>query len=225
MHSIYEHLDACDSCRAYLEELERERADLGERLPSSAFTREVRKRAVGVRNTTPILRLALVGGLLLILAVSVGLWRFDLSDTTRSMGGLVLTTFLKHGDRVTQIEDRARIEAGDAVRFKLQLPQDGYLSIFFMDAAGRLSWYLPESQEDLPKSVRAGEFILEDSARFDDATDDERAFVVFRPEIYRPVELALQIQTAWKQAQRFDFGDPGWIPPVDDLKSVFFTRK
>lgn len=227
--AVGQHIEACDQCRAYLAELAQERDDLQSRLPARPFVREISQRA-GKPEARTGLRLPAwayaLGACLVAAVLAVVLWWGPASrDTIRTMGKFQVSVFVKRGDSVDLVGVSARIAEGDSVRIHLVSPRTTYVTVFFMDDSGKISWYLPSSGSDAPLEIPSGETTLPASARFDASPRDERAFVFHATETFVPAEVAGRLQAAWRQSGSSDFADDGWFAGIENLHSVLFIRK
>jgi hypothetical protein len=226
---VGQHIETCKQCRAYLAELTQERDDLQARLPARPFVREISERA-GKPEAPRGFRLpawAFALGACLVTAVLAFLlwWEPAPRDTIRTMGPLQVSVFVKRGDSVDPVGAFARISEGDSVRIHLVSPRVAFVTVFFMDDSGKISWYLPSSGLDAPLEIPAGETTLPASARFDASPQDERAFVVHATETFVPAEVAGRVQAAWRQSGSSDFANGSWLAGFDNLHSILFMRK
>ncbi|HKA42698.1 MAG TPA: zf-HC2 domain-containing protein [Burkholderiales bacterium] len=147
------HLEACPGCRdavaATRAACQRfERAVLRQRVPPLA-----RPRRLWVSLLAPALALA---------ALVVVARRHEPSVSVK--GGPALHVVAKRGESVFPVEPRARLRAGDQLRFAVEPAGWTYLAIGSIDAAGHASIYYPSQRLPTGTSVTLQASIVLDAA-------------------------------------------------------------
>lgn len=192
--TLLAHLEACPACQRQREH----RRSLAEQFASEVLPRSlpvIRERL----SSRPRHRRRIVGwwlalaaapcGLVLVLALvrghhlstSVGQGGADRGDlAVKGDGGLV--AYVRHGSKVTRLVPGSVLQAGDAVRFALEVRGNAYLLIAGVDGAGGTSAYYPFGRwQSVPVTDR-GRFEVPGSVVLDDSAGPERIFAFLSPE-------------------------------------------
>jgi hypothetical protein len=171
------HVAGCAACAARLDALRREadafRADA--RLPplvarteqAVASVSSPRRRRIRRWASASVTALAAAAALLL-------LWTRPPPPELRAKGGLQLDVFCKRpSGRVEQLLLSGSAAAGDALRFAVATPLDGFVAVLSVDAAGAVSSYAPDAPALAP--IAAGPSrALDGSVELDETVGRER---------------------------------------------------
>jgi hypothetical protein len=194
------HLNDCQSCRAVRDEIESNAAEyesraeehlarLLERLEAERPATEVVPLAPRRRSRVATVAIA-VGGLaaaaVLALVLVPALLEpsdTDLQGDIRFKGQLAVELVAKRGARQFRVTEGAELVAGDAIRFVVSTGAPGWISVFSIDGAGRLSPFYPDSDPATdPEPLRlgaSGRHELPGSIILDDSLGHEDIVVVF----------------------------------------------
>jgi len=205
------HVDACEQCQRFLAELAEATSSCLRSVPTERVLDAVsdarRRRARLMRWT----QLSVMGALAALLLVLVSPW-----DTTPvRLKGVGLSVQRKRGNQVLVMDSGTGIRAGDSLRIVVTLPKESSVSIWSIDAQGRVDRLGPAGG----RSLSAGEHALPESA------------VVESP----CVDLWLVLMTGAKAEPRFHDATrdaaqkqiaPGeaWVPPGALVKSFRCER-
>lgn len=128
----------------------------------------------------------------------------------RIKGGPLLQVWAARGERVFRLEEGARLQAGDRIRFVVERGEAGpYLLIASRDGAGTVSVYFP-AQGERSEAVEAGPRELPGAIELDATPGTERLFAFFSE---RPLEAG-EVRRALGR----------WpAPPALDARLVAFT--
>lgn len=224
------HIAQCPECRAYLDELDAERARFEASGPALAGAAPLRATAPR-RSFWSLRRSLIVGGALaaaVTLALTAPLARHLRDDGLRTMGPDVSpTVFIKSGSVVRPLAGEvAEVTAGDAARVVLRSESPGSVVVFFVDEHGAVSWLVPTRVDAPALLVGAGETALPGSAVFDAGPSRERLVLIFGSVPLAPADEVEAVLAARQHAPGVDFADASWLPARPDrrLFSVLFTR-
>ncbi len=173
MPEVVAHLPGCETCRAYLTELEADRAAFKVRYPTEAL---VAKHAVA----RPATRRWWVFGLGFAAATALALglvWRSRPIDDDVQLKGGAFSVLVQSKDGAPRVvASGASLRAGEALSFRYVVPVDGYLAILDRDERGT-SVFVPSG------AVKAGgSELVPGSVVLDDALGPEWIVAVFSPQ-------------------------------------------
>ena len=159
------HLETCARCSEALEAM-RPREPLP---PLRAVRPQPRRRSI--RWVAAGAGLAAAASLLLVLRPSL--------PRERSKGsGFALGMYVQHGGEVRRAAAHEEVAPGDAVRFTVTAPADGYVAVLSLDAQGRGSIYYPAGPKAAP--VQAGsDMALPLGTKLDATVGEERIVGLF----------------------------------------------
>lgn len=112
----------------------------------------------------------------------------------RSKGaGFALGMYVQHGGEVRRAGAGEEVAPGDAVRFVVTVPADGYVAVLSLDAQGRGSIYYPAGPRAAPVS-RGSDLALPLGTRLDATVGEERIVGLFcaAPVELEPLRAALE---------------------------------
>jgi len=196
---VEEHVAACAECRAALDEIDANVAEYGARAddhlaqlmdriarePAAAEVvplRARRSRLVPVAIAAGSLAAAAVLALVLVPVLTGPDAGGDRPDVLFK-GSLAVEIVAKRGADQFLVTDGAGLRPGDAIRFVVTTGEPGWLTVFSIDAAGRLSPFYPDSEpSDDPEPLwiaRAGRQELPGSIILDDSRGHEEIVVIF----------------------------------------------
>jgi len=161
---IRAHLKTCAACRETAESM-RPR----ELLPPLRAVPSRPRRSI--RLVAAVAGVAAAAGVLLILRPS--------GPRERSKGsGFALGMYVQHGGEVRRAGSGEAIAPGDAVRFTVTAPSDGYVAVLSLDAQGRGSIYYPAGSRAAPL-VAGSDVALPLGTRLDSSVGEERIVGLF----------------------------------------------
>lgn len=169
---VREHLKTCARCSQAVQSM-RPREPLP---PLRAVPMRPRSRAI--RLVAAAAGLAAAASVLLVLRPP--------GPRERSKGsGFALGMYVQHGGEVRRAASGEEVAPGDAVRFTVTAPADGYVAVLSLDAQGRGSIYYPTGPRAAPVSA-GSDVALPLGTRLDATVGAERIVGLF---CASPVEL------------------------------------
>jgi hypothetical protein len=192
------HVAGCGACSGAIAEMRAAAARFVAARPPAVFARTVegRARAAGRRRAVGG-GFALVGVAAAVLIVTgPHLRRADVqtpgavkrpvgSTRTKGAGPIDLRLFVsRHGEDAQPFDPAAPLHPGDVLRFAATVPDDGYVVVLDLDAAGRISRYHPAQPGGSKRGgpIRRGQAFLPESIHLDDFVGDELIVLAFSPE-------------------------------------------
>lgn len=172
------HVDGCAECQTQLAQLTTLQRDFLAARPTERFLQQLETRRQPSRRPrwlAPVLSLAAV-------ALVVALLPKDHGSGVTLKG--LSTVSLKRGTEVTPAGIDTRLAPGDALRFTVHAPTDGYAVVLERDGAGHVSVVAPFDAK-APHFVNAGTSELPDSAVLDEVRGRDTFFTVFAPQPFR----------------------------------------
>jgi hypothetical protein len=118
-----------------------------------------------------------------------------------------------------------RVAEGDALRVEVSAARRAWVCAFFLDAEGKVSWYVPAPGSTEPWVLEPGSAALPGSAVFDAALAPELLVVVQRPEPFSPAQLAQSVREAWLSQSGAPFTSSAWLPPEPGLSSSLVLKR
>jgi predicted anti-sigma-YlaC factor YlaD len=197
---VESHVARCEACRAVIDEINanvaeyESRADdhlanLMRRIEGEPDEAEVvplapRRRSRVVTVTIAVGALAVAAMLALVLVPTlIGTDETAGRDEILFKGSLAVEIVAKRGPDQFRVIDGTELRAGDAIRFVVDIGAAGWISVFSIDAAGRLSPFYPDTDPDGdPEPLRldrAGSHELPGSIILDESRGHEEIVVVF----------------------------------------------
>lgn len=135
-------------------------------------------RAVPLRPRSRAIRLAAAGAGLAA-AASVLLMLRPPGPRERGKGsGFALGMYVQHGAGVRRAAPGEEVAPGDAVRFTVTAPADGYVAVLSLDGLGRGSIYYPAGPRAVPVSA-GSDVALPLGTRLDATVGEERIVGLF----------------------------------------------
>jgi hypothetical protein len=197
---VEDHIERCEACRAVIREIDAHAAEYESRAddhlarlmrhiesePGSAevVPLEPRRRSRVVTVTIAVGGLAAAA--MLALALVPALTDTDETEDRAEIlfkGALAVEIVAKRGADQFLVVDDIELRAGDAIRFVVSTGSAGWISVFSIDAAGRLSPFYPDtdpaSDPEPLRLGRAGKHELPGSIILDDSRGHEEIVVVF----------------------------------------------
>jgi hypothetical protein len=177
---IRAHARGCRSCSDAIESM-RPREPLP---PLRAVALRPRSRAI--RWVAAGAGLAAAASVLLVLRPS--------APRERGKGaGFALGMYVQHGGEVRRAGSGEEVAPGDALRFTVTAPADGYLAVLSLDPQGRGSIYYPAGSRAVPVSA-GSDLALPLGTRLDATVGEERIVGLFcaSPVELEPLRAALE---------------------------------
>jgi hypothetical protein len=197
------HVEGCTSCAAQVKSMQAMTAEFLAARPEERFVKQLDARAAQQpRRRSPLLAFAGALGAL-VLAAGVTQWLRPAGVTMK--GGLTHIT-LKRGEQISSLGASSKLAAGDALRFSVLAPHDGYAVVLERDSTGKVTVVAPFDAKE-PKAVNQGTSVLPDSAVLDATPGAETFITVFST---RAFDLPAVVQSA----QRIDLQCDGCLVEV-----------
>jgi hypothetical protein len=140
----------------------------------------------------------------------------------RRKGGAGLTVIRRSPDgRIDELAADSPVHPGDAVRFRVSAPEDGFVGVLGIDAAGVVSPYAPAGPA-LEPIAGGPAVVLDGSIILDDTLGPERIVAVFCAEARLVDALLAEARAALARAD----GDPLGVRPATSCPevSLVFTK-
>jgi hypothetical protein len=150
-------------------------------------------RAVPVRPRSRAIRLAAAAAGLAAAASVLLMLRTPVPRERSKGSGFALGMYVQHGGEVRRAAAGEEVAPGDAVRFTVTAPADGYVAVLSLDAQGRGSIYYPAGPRAAP--VPAGSDVaLPLGTKLDATVGEERVVGLFcaSPVELEPLRAALE---------------------------------
>ncbi len=192
--AVERRVQSCEHCRARLEALRLDAEQARAALPELPGGRQPRGGWVGL--------MAVAAGLLLALSLA---WALVLTDDgsgssdsdriahTRTKGRARMTAYVRRGERVFRLGDKA-LQEGDGIAFAYTSPQDSHLAVFDIDG-GHVALLHPGGPLTLP--VEAGVDVeLGLAVELDGSLSEERIVAVFCSDPAATAELEASLEAA-----------------------------
>lgn len=188
---VQAHVTSCSSCTTQLDALRAQATAFVAARPTERFQTQLASRANVSQSKTPRAWLAAVT----VAAMAAVLWLVvpqPHDDSGITLKGSMTSITLKRGELQRPATPDLRLEPGDALRFSLHVPHDGFAVVFERDVTGKVTVVAPFAATS-PAAVNAGTQTLPDSAVLDAVRGPERFTTVFsdRPFDVQAVSTAL----------------------------------
>ncbi|MDD5308788.1 MAG: hypothetical protein PHU25_15850 [Deltaproteobacteria bacterium] len=202
-HDVARHIEACESCAHALEDL-RKNADAYLAREDDHLARLRDRVAAERRAGTKHRWLAAAGLAAALAAIAFAIpWARAPEPVVRYKGVMAFEVVAKRGDRQFRVEPGARLAKNDALRFVVFTSRGGYVSVFSVDATGRVSPFYPDKDaaaEPSPMALRgAGRHELPDSIILDGFVGDEYIVVVFSVKRFARGEVEERVRRAFRE--------------------------
>jgi len=174
------HLTGCARCRTALDEL---RAGSEERLPPLRVVPLSPRSRVRIRAAAAAVGIAAAASLLVMVR----------PFGVRTKGSFALAMYVDHAGEVRRAAPGEVVALGDAVRFAVSAPADGYVAVLSLDPKGRAFVYFPAGGR--AERVQAGSDLpLPLGTRLDETVGEERIVGLFCPSAVELEPLRLQLE-------------------------------
>lgn len=194
--AITKHVDGCADCHGYVSALVEERDAFNRMRPPEQFLArlERREKAKPARSSwfTRFLPAVALAGLALVVVTQL--------PDDKSNGVLVkgdeLRVVYRRGETAepVQVQEDARLRAGDALRFSFDAPEDGHLLILDLDGTGSASVFYPMSGTRSAPIKEGDKTFLPGSVVLDAAPGPEWLVAVFSPKPLDAAPLLAQLR-------------------------------
>jgi hypothetical protein len=208
------HVSTCEVCRARISALREERERFLRARPARAFRARVEAQAVRPSWWERPWRWALVPALALVALVLHGvLPEGPASIRYKGVAPLRWEVLVSREGRPAEaFPEGMPLRPGDVLRFRVVLPERGYVFIANLDAAGQFSRYYPVDGAPTV-ALEPGEHVLPGSVVLDDVQGEERVMVFLSPEPLEAQEVEASLHRAFARAGGLRFEDPGLPVP------------
>ncbi|WNG33758.1 DUF4384 domain-containing protein [Archangium violaceum] len=217
---VEEHVRVCAACQARVAALREERARFLQARPARAFAARIleRERRVSWWRRPVWAFGALPAAVALALVLLVVLPRAMRPD--EQPGGSppvhlkgapavrmeVLVS--REGQPAMPMPEGEPLLPGDTLRFRVVVPEKGYVFIANQDDAGHFTRYFPtEGSRSVP--LASGEHLLPGGVVLDDWRGEERITLLFSPEPLEERDIEATLRRAFEQAGGLRFEDSG----------------
>lgn len=223
LSTVEQHLQTCKDCSDFLAHLSLQRDQLLAARPPAAFARNVFEKAQPAatqpRVWLPWMLTALATAAALLAIIT---WRAPSSDL-RTMGAEDVALHLNHNGKVSRVGTTAEVHHGDALQVVLTLTRPTYVSIFFVDSSGSISWLVPSADNLAPQLSGPGTWTAPASAVFDASPKPEHIVVVRRRALYAPKDVAALVR-AGVPTNANEFKNGAWLRDIDGGFSALFVK-
>jgi hypothetical protein len=182
------HLGSCDRCAAVFADIASARSELLGADPQAASlraarsiletVRQRRQRRRWLRFLAPAFLIPATAALLFVVKPMLLSPGHTPAGGITAMGGLVVETYCKRGDKVFLAADGQDFLAGDRLRFAYTSDRPGYLLVFGVDDQGRIFPYYEEGSLRGVQAEAGARILLPGSVELDDHKGWERVYAV-----------------------------------------------
>jgi hypothetical protein len=219
------HVSACEVCQARIAALRDERARFLRARPARAFSARVLARAarpswwerprVWAWAMVPALALAALAlhGALPRAGASGG--PLEGAASIRYKGAAPVrweVLVSREGRPAVAFPEGMPLRQGDVLRFRVVLPERGYVFIANLDEAGQFTRYYPADSVHA-EALELGEHVLPGSVVLDDARGEERVMVFVSPAPLEAREIEAALRQAFERAGGLRFEEAGLPVP------------
>ncbi|WNG54858.1 DUF4384 domain-containing protein [Archangium gephyra] len=217
---VEEHVRACAGCQARVAALREERARFLQARPARAFAARIEEQARRVPWwRRPVwafgaLPAAVAVALVLLVVVPRGVPRGGETGDgfpvkLKGAPGVRLEVLVsREGQPAVPFPEGAPLLPGDTLRFRVAVPERGYVFIANQDGEGRFTRYFPASgSRSVP--LEPGEHLLPGGVVLDDWRGEERITVLFSPEPLEERDVEASLRRAFERAGGLRFEDTG----------------
>ncbi|MFY0564268.1 hypothetical protein ACN28E_10495 [Archangium lansingense] len=217
---VEEHVRACASCQAHVAALREERVRFLQARPARAFAARIEERARRVPWwRRPIWAFgALPAAVAVALVLLVVLPRVaprdgeaggELPVRLKGAPAVRLEVLVsREGQPAVSLPEGEPLLPGDALRFRVTVPERGYVFISNQDGAGQFIRYFPASgSRSVP--LEPGEHLLSGGVVLDDWRGEERITLFFSPEPLEERDIEAALRRAFERAGGLRFEDTG----------------
>jgi hypothetical protein len=134
----------------------------------------------------------------LALLASVGVTQLVTRGSGVTLKGGLTSITLKRGEAISSVAPGSTLAPGDALRFSVRAPRDGYALVLEKDGTGKVTVVAPFGAKE-PFAVPAGTIVLPDSAVLD-AVRGQETFVTLFSE--RPFDVERAVAALQRGAPR-----------------------
>lgn len=195
--AIRQHLPGCEACQKRLAANSfAAQPAFDERLMLAGLRRKLDEKQASQARARRWLRGLGLGGFSLAAAVGVvamifaapRLFRTELTDpsqpeSVRIKGAPVLHVYLRRGDQQEEVLSGARFRPGDGIRFVVDLPAAGAVTVVGVESSGSLYVAWPRASSQDPTRLPAGKAqMLPGGMTLDESTGRETLYLVHCPQ-------------------------------------------
>ncbi|WP_225409615.1 DUF4384 domain-containing protein [Stigmatella hybrida] len=215
------HVSACAACQARIAALREERARFLQARPARAFAARVLEQTARPSwwERPRLWALAMVPALALVaLALQGALPGPGASSgpaSIRYKGAAPVrweVLVSREGQPAVAFPEGMPLREGDVLRFRVVLPERGYVFIANLDEAGQFTRYYPADSAHAV-ALEPGEHVLPGSVVLDDVQGEERVMVFVSPTPLEAQEVEASVRQAFERAGGLRFEDPGLPVP------------
>lgn len=215
------HVHACASCQARVAELREERARFLQARPARPFAARVLERTRRPSGWERY-RLWVLGAVPAMAVVALALWGVLPHSDSRTgtppvnykgASPVRLEVLVsREGQPATLLPGATPLRQGDVLRFRVTVPEKGYVFIANLDDAGHFTRYFPAAAAR-SEPLGPGEHLLPGSVVLDDWRGEERITLLFSPEPLEERAVETALRRAFEGARGLQFEEPG-LPGV-----------
>jgi hypothetical protein len=182
------HVEACASCTAQVKSLQAMTADFLAARPEERFQKQLEGRTASKPGKpTPVFAYAAAAAMVVLMSVA-GFSQLRQGSGVGLKGSLSRIS-LKRGETVSTLSAGSKLAPGDALRFEVQAPADGFAVVLERDATGKVTAVAPFDAKE-PMAVRAGSNLFPDSAVLDETRGPDTFITVFSERSFDLTELS-----------------------------------
>ncbi|SES77075.1 DUF4384 domain-containing protein [Stigmatella erecta] len=211
------HVSACEVCQARIAALREERARFLRARPARAFSARVLEQAARPSwwERPRLWALAMVPALALVALALQGALLPAGPTSIRYKGAAPVrweVLVSREGQPAVAFPEGVPLRQGDVLRFRVVLPERGYVFIANLDEAGQFTRYYPADSAHAV-ALEPGEHVLPGSVVLDDVRGEERVLVFLSPAPLESQEVEAALRQAFERAGGLRFEDPGLLVP------------
>ncbi|MBL8915228.1 MAG: DUF4384 domain-containing protein [Archangium sp.] len=186
---VQSHVDGCAACKTQVESLQKMTSEFVAARPVERFLKQLETREAAPEKARRSFLPLAIGASLAALVVFTVVQSLPREPRVTMKGGLAHIT-MKRGEDITTITSKAcgnsqpgdtcgeKLAPGDALRFSVVAPREGYAVVLNRDSTGAVTVVAPFGASE-GKAVNAGTNVLPDSAVLDDVRGAETFVTIF----------------------------------------------
>lgn len=181
--TVVTHLPGCQTCRAYVEQLQVETQAFVKARPPERFVKQLQRPS---RRPVVFIGVALTAALALFVLI-------PREQPPVLFKGSLLSISLKRGDVISTLREGDTLHEGDALRFSVKTERAGNAVVLNRDGRGKVTVVAPFNATSA-QAVKEGTTVLDDSAVLDATKGRETFVAVFSEKAFEVAPLVGQLE-------------------------------